>query len=104
MRNFSIKEIEFISCKEGSFIFPREPILTLKGKIGYMILIEAPVLALLHLSISASTQAFLLSYYSNLSISEMGIRKACGSETAYITSYFAMLNGFKSTSNVLINY
>ena len=66
-----------------------------------MILIEAPVLALLYLSISASTQAFLLSYYSNLPISKMGTRKACRPEAAHITSYFAILNGFKSTSKVL---
>ena len=44
-----------ISFREGEFVFPREPLLTLKGKIGYMILIEAPLLSLLHLTISSST-------------------------------------------------
>lgn len=44
-----------ISFKEGDFVFPKEPILSLKGKIGYLILIEAPTLALLHLSISSAT-------------------------------------------------
>ena len=43
------------SFKEGDFVFPKEPLLTLKGKIGYMILVEAPILSLLHLSVSSST-------------------------------------------------
>jgi len=35
---------------------------------------------------------------------EMGLRRALGLDTAYIASYNAFLNGFKSTSHVIINH
>ena len=49
---------------------------------------------------TAISQAFLLRYFSPVPLIEMGLRRALGTHTAEIASYYAIMSGFKSSSHV----
>ena len=102
--SYNIDEIKIRSVQEGEFIYPNTPMITLKGKLGFIILMEAPFLSILHLCCSASTQSFLMKYHCDLPIIEMGVRRAFGTESAQMSSFYSVLNGFDSTSLVQSTY
>lgn len=87
---------------DNSICLPKIPILSLKGKIGHLILLESGLLSILHQSMPASLQSIAMLYYSPVPLIEMGLRRAKGLQTSRVASYQAYMNGFFSTSHVKV--
>lgn len=94
-------ELEISAPKEGTLVFPYEPIVRVTGPIWQCQLIETPLLNCINFQTLAATKAkrIVLSAKGR-SISEFGLRRAqgLGSLWSARASYIA---GFDSTSNCL---
>lgn len=90
--------------REGEVVFPIEPVLTVKGKIIELQIIETMLLNLLNFSSLVSTKASRIrSAAGNRLFTDFGLRRAQG--TGGITaSRAAIVGGANSTSNVISGF
>lgn len=95
--------IQIESLQEGSFVIPNVPVLTFKGPLAYLLILEAPFLCLINLASSAATTAFIFKKACpNKQLVDMGLRRSYGVETARVTSFYASLSGFTGSSNMAV--
>ncbi|KRX08606.1 Quinolinate phosphoribosyl transferase, C-terminal [Pseudocohnilembus persalinus] len=93
-----------VSCqKEGSIVFPKEPLLNIEGPLGLIKLLEAPMISLTSFPTLVATNAARMRSVVPLSkqLYEYGLRRAQGSGAALVASRYAYLGGFQETSNLL---
>lgn len=102
LKEFDSNKIELVGLPEGQIVYPNMPILSLKGEIGQLLLVEASMLSILNVCSSAATVGHLYaSQAGNIPIVEFGLRRAHGIQSAYYCSLYSTLGGLIGSSNIL---
>ena len=105
LRNLDPKLLTIWAPKEGSVVFPREPLLRVEGPMVLCQLIETPLLNCINFATLLTTNASRIRLLSGKRIlMEFGLRRAQGPDGAVTASRYSYLGGFDSTSNVLAGY
>ncbi|MCI1857701.1 MAG: nicotinate phosphoribosyltransferase [Sporolactobacillus sp.] len=87
---------------EGTPVFPREPLLTVKGPLVQVQLLETLVLNIInHESLIATKARRICSAAGGRPVMEFGARRAQGPDAATYGARAAIIGGCSSTSNVL---
>lgn len=93
---------DIYAVKEGTVIFPQEPILTVKARLFEAQLIETAILCLLNHQTLIATKAAKVVYAANgAPVAEFGLRRAQGPDAGIYGARAAIIAGCASTSNVL---
>lgn len=93
---------DIYAVKEGTVIFPQEPILTVKARLFEAQLIETAILCILNHQTLIATKTAKVVYAANgSSVAEFGLRRAQGPDAGIYGARAAMIAGCSSTSNVL---
>lgn len=91
-----------LGIKEGSLVFPKTPLLVLEGPLGFLQLLEAPILNMLNFPTLITTNASRFKTLGNgRKIMEFGLRRAQGPNGALMGTLFSYIGGIDATSNVL---
>lgn len=101
-----LKEFRFTgdiyAVKEGTIVFPQEPILTVKARLFEAQLIETAILCILNHQTLIATKAAKVVYAANgAPVAEFGLRRAQGPDAGIYGARAAIIAGCASTSNVL---
>ena len=90
------------AVKEGTFVFPGEPILTVKANIMEAQLVETAILNLInHQTLIATKSAKICYAAKGDNVMEFGLRRAQGPDAGIFGARAAIIGGCNSTSNVL---
>lgn len=93
---------DIYAMKEGSIVFPDEPLIRVHAPMIEAAIIEGLVLNIINFQSLIATKTARISLASNRgSIMEFGLRRAQGPDGALSASRAAFLGGAKGTSNVL---
>lgn len=93
---------EVYSVPEGTFVFPGEPILTIRANILEAQLVEAAILNIVnHQTLIASKAAKVCYVAAGDKVMEFGLRRAQGPDAGIYGARAAMIGGCSSTSNVM---
>ncbi len=100
-----LRDFEFTgdlrAVREGTIIFPNQPILTVKAPIYQAQLIETALLTIINHQTLIATKARRLAECTTKAISEFGLRRAQGADAGIYGARAAFIGGCRSTSNVL---
>uniref|UniRef100_A0A7S1TL32 Nicotinate phosphoribosyltransferase n=1 Tax=Erythrolobus australicus TaxID=1077150 RepID=A0A7S1TL32_9RHOD len=88
---------------EGSVVFPNEPLLTLKGPIAVIHLLESALLNALNFATLVATKAarLVVAAGPRATVLEFGLRRAQGPGAAMLASKYAFAGGVHASSNLL---
>ncbi len=90
------------AVREGTFVFPGEPILTIKANVIEAQLVETAILNLINHQTLIATKASKICYAANGdSVMEFGLRRAQGPDAGVYGARASIIGGCSSTSNVL---
>lgn len=90
------------AAREGSIVFPREPIIRVHGKLAEAQLIEGLILNTINFQTLIATKTARIAHASrNGSIMEFGLRRAQGPDGALSASRAAFIGGAHASSNTL---
>ncbi|GAB6089605.1 nicotinate phosphoribosyltransferase [Spirochaeta dissipatitropha] len=90
------------AAREGSIVFPREPIIRVHAKLAEAQLLEGLILNTINFQTLIATKAARITHASrNGSILEFGLRRAQGPDGALSASRAAFIGGARATSNTL---
>ena len=93
---------DIYSAKEGSVIFPNEPILKVIAPITEAHLVEGAILNIInHQSLIATKASMIVQSAEGDRVLELGLRRAQGMGAAVYGSRAAIIGGCSATSNVL---
>ncbi len=93
---------DIYSVKEGTVVFPQEPILTVKARLFEAQLVETAILCILNHQTLIATKAAKVIYAANgAKVAEFGLRRAQGPDAGIYGARAAVIAGCASTSNVL---
>ena len=104
---------DIYAVPDGTPVFPNEPVVTIKGPLEEVQLLETAFLAILNGAVSHSTAArriiesvpkntqVLDLPQKNITSMEFGARRADGEEAAIDASLYAIMAGFSGTSNII---
>ena len=96
---------DIYAVKEGTVIFPKEPIMIVRSNAIEAQFIETYVLSVInHSSLIATKANRIVRASEKHSISEFGARRAHGPLSATLGARAAFIGGVSSTSNVLTDY
>jgi len=102
LQNLDLNDVEVLGIPEGDLVFPRTPLLQVRGPIFKTQLLESALLNAVNFSTLVTTYARRLRLVSgNRKIVEFGMRRAQGPNGAMTATRGSFLGGFDSTSNVL---
>ena len=92
---------DIYAIKDGTPIFPNEPIITIKAPIIEAQLLETALLACFnHASLVTTAAKRITNAANNIPVMEFGARRARGIESANEASKYAYIGGCSGTSNV----
>lgn len=88
-------KIKVKSFREGSIVFAREPLISYTGPLGFVQILETPILNLLGFATLVATNASRMAkaIYPKKCV-EFGIRRAQGPDGGLSASTYAVLGGF----------
>ncbi|MBE5762718.1 MAG: nicotinate phosphoribosyltransferase [Clostridiales bacterium] len=93
---------DIYAVKEGTVVFPQEPILTVKARLFEAQLVETAILCILNHQTLIATKAAKVIYAANgAKVAEFGLRRAQGPDAGIYGARAAVIAGCASTSNVL---
>lgn len=101
LKNISLKDITVRAVKEGSIIFPLEPILQLEGPLALLQLLETGLLNIINFQTLITSKAVrVVMAAGKKPVFEFGLRRAQGFSAGILASKCAYLAGALKTSNV----
>lgn len=104
LRNFELK-LDVYSMKEGTPIFPQEPIMIVKGPIIQCQLIETMILLTInHQSLIATKASRIVREARGRTVMEFGARRAHGYDAANFGARAAYIAGVDGSSNTYAEY
>uniref|UniRef100_A0A7S3K7T5 Nicotinate phosphoribosyltransferase n=1 Tax=Aureoumbra lagunensis TaxID=44058 RepID=A0A7S3K7T5_9STRA len=103
LERLNCKKIKMFAIKEGTVVFPYEPLLRIEGPLAIAQMIETTVLNLINYPSLVCTNAarYRLAVGSEKKLFEFGARRAQGPDGALSASRYAYMGGFDGTSHVL---
>ncbi len=101
----TIKNFKFTgdiyAVREGEFVFPNEPILTVKAPLYQAQLLETALLNIINHQTLIATKATKITQEAKGDVMEFGLRRAQGPDAGVYGARAAIIGGCNSTSNVL---
>lgn len=103
LKSINCSGISIHALKEGEIVFPRVPLVRVKGPIGVAQLLETPLLNQTGFASLITTNAarFKLAAGKEKIAYEYGLRRAQGADGGVSAAYYAYMGGFDGTSNIL---
>ena len=101
LRSFKFRG-DIFSVKEGTIVYPYEPILVVKAPLSQAQLIEPAILNILcHQTLIATKASRVKQAAGSANVSEFGLRRAQGPDAAVYGARASIIGGCSGTSNVL---
>lgn len=94
-------EVSIDAVREGTVVFPNEPLVRVKGPIMQCQLIETALLNCINFQTLIATKAARVCLAAQAPVAEFGLRRAQGAGGGLWASRAAVVGGCSSTSNVL---
>ena len=94
-------ECSLMSVKEGTVVFPNEPVIKVVGPIVQAQILESMILNVINFQTLIATKAARICSVANGPVLEFGLRRAQGIDGSVSASRAAYIGGCAGTSNVL---
>jgi nicotinate phosphoribosyltransferase len=105
LRAIDMGRVRITAFREGTIVFPREPLVRVEGPIAYCQLLETPLLNAINFPTLMTTNALRFRLHSKDAVLlEFGLRRAQGPHGAMAASRYSYIGGFNGTSNVLAGH
>lgn len=91
---------DLYAVKDGTVIFPNEPVITVRANVIEAQLLETALLSEFNHGTLVTTAAKRITNAANIPVMEFGARRARGKESAIEASKYAYIGGCAGTSNV----
>ena len=91
---------DLYAVKDGTVIFPNEPVITVRANVIEAQLLETALLSEFNHGTLVTTAAKRITSAANIPVMEFGARRARGKESAIEASKYAYIGGCAGTSNV----
>jgi nicotinate phosphoribosyltransferase len=105
LREIDMKKVTITAFREGTVVFPREPLLRVEGPLAYCQLLETTLLNSINFPTLMATNALRFRLHAQTAVLlEFGLRRAQGPHGAMAASRYSYIGGFNGTSNVLAGH